>query len=170
VRPDAAHLELEPWLRPAVAGAVRALTKLAVTDQLTYGVLHGDPAASAFRIDIETGRTGLIGWGPAANGPLVYDLAAAVIDAGGLDAAEELLDGYASVAPLTRDEIDAALPVLLRFRWAAQADGCARRLAAAACAVGGPRGGADGAPGDVEDGLAAERALLAAARDALAAY
>ena len=66
---------VEPWLRPAVAGAVAALTRLSVTDRLTYGVLHGDPLPGAFRLDPHTGRTGLLHWGYAATGPLVFDLA-----------------------------------------------------------------------------------------------
>jgi homoserine kinase type II len=156
VRPEAAHLDLEPWLRRAVADAVAALTKLTVTDQLTYGVLHGDPTAGCFRIDVDTGRTGLVQWGPAATGPLVYDLAAAVLDAGGPATATELLDGYAAAGPVARDEIEATLPVLLRFRWAVLADRCARRLAASARAE------------EAAD-LDGERAALAAARDALAA-
>jgi Ser/Thr protein kinase RdoA (MazF antagonist) len=130
VRPDAPHLDLEPWLRPAVTDAVAALTKLTVTDQLTYGVLHGEPFATAFRMDVGSGRTGLIGWGSAATGPLMYDVAAAVIDAGGPVAAVELLDGYAAAGPVPRDEVQAALPVLLRFRHAVQADRYARRIVA----------------------------------------
>ncbi|HYN96512.1 MAG TPA: phosphotransferase [Pilimelia sp.] len=155
IRADAPHLEIEPWLRPAVADAVAALTKLTVTDQLTYGVLHGDPAAAAFRVDIATGRTGMLGWGPAATGPLVYDLAGAVTYAGDQARAAELLDGYAAAGPVTRDEIEATLPVLLRFRWAAEADWYARRLHTQD-EVGGPD------PAD-------DRAALHAARDALAA-
>ena len=160
VRPDAAHLDLEPWLRPAVAEAVAALAKLAITDQLTYGVLHGDPVAGVFRIDVTTGRTGLTGWGPAATGPLVYDVAAAVIDAGGPGAATELLDGYLAAGPVTREELEAALPVLLRFRWAEEADRCARELAVRM---------RDAGAGAEPDELAAERELLGAARDALTA-
>jgi homoserine kinase type II len=157
VRPEADHLDLEPWLRPAITDAVAAVTRLTVTDQLTYGVLHGDPLAGAFRMDPATGRTGLVGWGPAATGPLVYDVAAAVVDAGGSAAATELLDGYAAAGPVTADEIEVALPALLRFRWAVRADWCARRLAAAGRA---PRRAATGAQ---------ERAVLASARTALAA-
>jgi Ser/Thr protein kinase RdoA (MazF antagonist) len=151
VRPEAPHLDVQPWLRPAVSEAVAALTKLAVTDQLTYGVLHGDPVAAAFRMDVETGRSGLTDWGSAATGPLAYDVASAVIDAGGALAAAEFLDGYAAAGPLARDEIDAALPTMLRFRHAVRADRLARRIAAA-----------DGAAD------AADLADLAGAREALA--
>jgi Ser/Thr protein kinase RdoA (MazF antagonist) len=129
LRPDAAHLGVEPWLRPAIREAVAALTKLSVTDRLTYGVLHGDPTPRAFVMDIQTGRTGLLHWGAAGTGPLAYDVAAAVLYAGGLPAATELLDGYAAAGPVPRDELEAALPVMLRFRWAVQADWHARHLA-----------------------------------------
>ena len=130
LRPDAPHLDVEPWLRPAVRGAVAAVTKLTVTDRLTYGVLHGDPAAGSFLIDVATGRTGLTHWGATAGtGPLAYDVAGAVACAGGLDVAQELLDGYAHSGPVPRDELDAVLPVMLRFRWAAHADWYAARVA-----------------------------------------
>jgi homoserine kinase type II len=174
IRPEAPHLDIEPWLRPAIADAVAAVTRLTVTDQLTYGVLHGDPLAGAFRMDPATGRTGLVGWGPAATGPLVYDVAAAVVDAGGPAAAAGLLDGYAAAGPVTPDEIEAALPVLLRFRWAVRADWCARRLAGAGAPARVPGEGRAGAPGEHrrpgcgEPG-GWERAVLASARTALAA-
>ncbi|HEU4348986.1 MAG TPA: serine kinase, partial [Actinoplanes sp.] len=67
--------------------------------------------------------------GASGTGPLIYDVAAAVAYAGGMDASAELLDGYLAAGPVQRDEMDAALPVLLRFRWAVQADWSARRLA-----------------------------------------
>lgn len=136
IRLDAPHLGVTPWLRPAVAGAVAALTRLTVTDRLTYGVLHGDPQPDVFRLDPDTGATGLLRWGFAASGPLVFDLAGAVAYAGGVDAAAELVDGYASAGPVTREEIESALPVLLRFRWAAVADWHARRIASCGADAG----------------------------------
>ncbi|GAA4697913.1 phosphotransferase enzyme family protein [Phytohabitans rumicis] len=129
LRADANHLGVEPWLRPAVCAAVAAMTKLCVTDRLTYGVLHGDPHPRAFAIDADTGRSGLADWGAAAAGPLAYDVASAVLYAGGLPAAAELLDGYAAAGPVPADELHAALPVMVRFRWAARADWHARQLA-----------------------------------------
>lgn len=157
LRAEAAHLDVEPWVRTAVAEAVAAMTRLTVTDRLTFGVLHGDPAPARFLIDIDTGRTGLVGWGPSVTGPLVYDLAAAVLYAGGPAGAGELVDGYTAAAPVSRDEVDAALPVLLRFRWAVHADRYARRLARAAAR---PESGAPSA---------LDLAALHRARDELAA-
>ncbi|MDI6097977.1 serine kinase [Actinoplanes sp. NEAU-A12] len=124
--PDAAHLDAEPWLRAAVTDAVAAATRLTVTDRLTYGVLHGDPAPEMFVLDPSTGRSGLLYCGASGTGPLVYDVAAAVVYAGGLERAGELLDGYRAAGPVGADELDAALPVLLRLRWAVQGDRAAR--------------------------------------------
>lgn len=131
--PDAPHLDAEPWLRVAVTGAVTATTRLTVTDQLTYGVLHGDPAPGTFVLDADTGRSGLLHCGASGTGPLVYDVAAAVAYAGGPEHAVELLDGYRAAGPVSADELDAALPVLLRLRWAVQAEraawrGCGKAL------------------------------------------
>jgi Ser/Thr protein kinase RdoA (MazF antagonist) len=128
VRPDAPHLAVEAWVRPAVAEAVDGVARLSVTDQLSYGVLHGDPAPKSFRLDVDTGRTGLLEWGAAATGPLVYDVASAVMYAGGPDEAAELVDGYLSAGPVPRDELDTALHPMLRFRYAVQADHFARLI------------------------------------------
>ena len=159
---DGPHLDAEPWLRPAVADAVTAMTRLIVTDRLTYGVLHGDPAAGGFVVDPATGRAGMFDWGGCGTGPLVYDVAAAVAYAGGPDEAAEFLDGYLAAGPVDRDELDAALPVLLRFRWAVRADWLARRLPGAADSSA-DGAGPDGAP--VDD----PRSALRRAREVLEA-
>ena len=124
---EGAHLSVVPWLRRTVTDALAGVTRLTITDQLTYGVLHGDPAPEAFRIDPDTGRTGLVDWRAAATGPLVYDLAGAVGYAGGIDAATELVDGYLAAGPVAADEVESALPVLARYRLAECADQAARR-------------------------------------------
>lgn len=138
LRADAAHLAVEPWIRPAVTEAIALMTRLTVTDRLTYGVLHGDPAPGGFQMDIATGRTGLARWGPAGTGPLVYDLAAAVAYAGGIEVAGDLIDGYTAAGPVSAGEVEAALPVLIRFRLASQIDWYARRIAADDLIGGGP--------------------------------
>jgi homoserine kinase type II len=151
LNPDLPHLSLEPWLRPAVAAATAGLVRLTVTDQLTYGVVHGDPRPGSFRLDPDTGRIGLVGWDSVAIGLLMFDVANAVAYAGGPDRAVELLDGYRAAGPLPPGEIEAALPVVLRCRWARRADTAARLIA--------------------ERPAGAERAWIALheARDALAA-
>ncbi|GAA0478334.1 hypothetical protein Ade02nite_67460 [Paractinoplanes deccanensis] len=124
--PDAPHLRGEPWLRGAVLEAVTAATRLTVTDRLTYGVLHGDPAPGVFVVDPGTGRAGLLDCGASGLGPLVYDVAAAVAYTGGMAEAGDLIDGYLAAGPVGADELHAVLPVLLRLRWAVQADRAAR--------------------------------------------
>lgn len=124
--PDASHLDAEPWLRGTVTAALTAATRLTVTDHLTSGVLHGDPAPEMFVLDPSTGRSGLLFCGAGGTGPLVYDVAAAVAYAGGPEHAGEFLDGYRAAGPVGADELEAALPVLLRLRWAVHADLAAR--------------------------------------------
>ena len=114
---EAPHLAVQEWLRPALADAVAAMIRLTVTDRLTYGVLHGDPAPHDFVLDPDTGRAGLLDWGACGTGPLVYDVATAVVYAGGPDASAELLDGYLAAGPVQPGRVGgcpagaAALPV-----------------------------------------------------------
>jgi Ser/Thr protein kinase RdoA (MazF antagonist) len=118
VDPDAAHLGLRPWLRGAVAGAVR---DLAAAGPLTHGLLHADPAPEAFI------GGGLIDWGVAMRGPLLYDVASALMYLGGDGAT--FLAAYRDAGTVPDAELRAALPVLVRFRFAVQADYFARRIA-----------------------------------------
>jgi len=131
VDPAASHLGLRPWVRPAVSAAVEALTALE-NGQPSWprGLLHADPAPGAFRHDAATGQCGIIDWSSAHDGPLLYDLASAVMYLGGPGRAAAMTDAYLSAGPLTAREIDDGLPVMIRFRWAVQADYFARRIAA----------------------------------------
>jgi homoserine kinase type II len=153
------------WLRPALNDVVLAVTRLTVTDQLTYGVLHGDPAPTSFRLDPATGSIGLTGWATPLHGPLAYDVAVAVRHAGGIAQADELLDGYASAGPVGRDELAAALPTMLRLHWALVADTQARALASTGSAAPLPRAAALAAAGR-RDVLEQARTVLADLADA----
>ena len=93
------------------------------------GLLHADPAPEHFRLDPSSGRCGLIDWSVALEGPLLYDLASAVMYVGGPDHGGHLVEAYLRRAVVTPAEVERALPVLLRFRWAVQADYFARRIA-----------------------------------------
>ncbi|MER7277432.1 phosphotransferase [Dactylosporangium sp. NPDC000244] len=129
------HLGVDPWLGPAVRDAAAAVRRIMVTDQLTYGVLHNDPRAAHFRLDPATGAVGLVGWSAAGTGPLLADLAAAVLAAGGPDAADGLVDAYLHSSRVPRDECEAVLPALLCLATALAAAGAAARVHA-----GGGRG------------------------------
>ena len=72
-------VEDHPWLVTAIE-AVRV-----ETDPLTvtWSVLHTDPAPEAFIHDDRSGVTGLIDWTGARRGPVLYDVASAVMYLGG---------------------------------------------------------------------------------------
>jgi Ser/Thr protein kinase RdoA (MazF antagonist) len=131
VDPAAAHLDLRSWLRPAVTAAVDGLTALKNRERAwPRGLLHADPAPEAFRLDRASGQCGIIDWSSALHGPLLYDLASAVMYLGGPTRAAAMTDTYQAAALLTGREIAAGLPVMLRFRWAVQADYFAWRITA----------------------------------------
>ena len=125
--PHSEHLAIRPWLRGAIAAAVEAYDHLA-PETLTWGPLHTDPAPEAFRLNSISGACGLIDWPTAMTGPLLYDLASAVMYAGGPDRAQALIDAYLNHGPIPRPEAHRALLVMLRLRWAVQADYFARRI------------------------------------------
>jgi homoserine kinase type II len=125
---DAEHLALRPWLRPAVGAALDALDA-ARPDDMTWGLLHADPAPGAFRLDRATGRCGIIDWSYALYGPLLYDVASAVMYVGGPGQAGTLLRAYRGAGNLPAAEIEHGLAPMLRFRWAVQANYFAWRIA-----------------------------------------
>jgi homoserine kinase type II len=127
VDPTADHLDVQPWVREHVAAGVAAFDGLG-PHTLTQGLLHADPSPEAFRLDAATGVCGLIDWPSALHGPLLYDLASAVMYVGGLDRADRLVTAYLAQGALAEAEVTRGLAVLLRFRWAVQADYFARRL------------------------------------------
>jgi Ser/Thr protein kinase RdoA (MazF antagonist) len=128
VDPTARHLEIRPWIRGEVAAAIAALESLG-PGSLTQGLLHSDPAPEAFRWEPERGSCGLIDWSVAISGPLLYDVASAVMYVGGPDRASALVGAYLERAVLSPAEVQRGLLVLLRFRWAVQADYFAHRIA-----------------------------------------
>jgi Ser/Thr protein kinase RdoA (MazF antagonist) len=123
--PHPAGAEAHPWLVPAIE-AVRA-----ETDPLTvtWSVLHTDPAPEAFIHDESNGVTGLIDWAGAKRGPVLYDVASAVMYLGGADRAHAFLATYRAYGPLEADEMQ-WLDAFRRFRWAVQAAYFAWRLEA----------------------------------------
>lgn len=127
VDPDAGHLSQRPWLRPAIIGALDGLGPTG-PGSATWGLLHADPAPGAFRLDPATGRCGVIDWSYVLQGPLLYDLASAVMYVGGPDQANELIHAYLSQGAVGPDEAARGLAPMLRFRWAVQANYFAWRI------------------------------------------
>ncbi|TXR55715.1 phosphotransferase enzyme family protein [Quadrisphaera setariae] len=149
------HLDVEPWVRPAVAGALATYRDLlagsggGALGGSSVGLLHADPAPDAFLRPVsgDDPRCGLIDWSSAEHGPLLYDVASAVMYVGGYERGRALVEAYAEVvAP----EADAAalLPqveVLLGLRQAVQAAYFARRLAVDdLTGIDGPEGNLEG--------------------------
>jgi len=128
VDPDADYLSLRPWLRPAIAAALTVLDA-ARPDTMSWGLLHADPAPGAFRLDPATGRCGVIDWSYAVHGPLLYDLASAVMYVGGPSHAKTLVSAYLAEGVLGAPEVEHGLAPMLRFRWAVQANYFAWRIA-----------------------------------------
>ncbi len=128
IEPAAEHLDIRHWLRPAIAGALASWEQLPPAS-LTWGLLHSDPAPEAFLLDAGTGVCGLIDWDTGMVGPLMYDVASAVMYVGGPDHGAALIDAYLSHWVLAPAEVERTLGPMLRMRWAVQADYFARRIA-----------------------------------------
>jgi homoserine kinase type II len=150
--PAAPHLWIRPWIRPALAAA-RAAVEALGPETLTWGPLHADPGAEAFLADSGSGTVGLIDWGAYTVGPRVFDLAYAVLYAGGPQKAQPLISAYLAEEALSAAEVERALGAMLGWCWATQAYYCAQRIAA--CDTTGV---AD--PADNEQGLANAKSHL----------
>ncbi|MFG1818400.1 phosphotransferase enzyme family protein [Kribbella sp. NPDC049174] len=107
-------LDLEEWIRPAVEGAMEGVRRLA---PLSWAWLHGDPAPEAF-LRQPDGTTALIDWGAAMRGPVLYDVASAVMYVNG---AGQVVPAYLVERPELRDEVEAGLDTFLQVRYAVQA-------------------------------------------------
>ncbi|NUR93637.1 MAG: phosphotransferase [Kribbellaceae bacterium] len=112
-------LDLEPWIRPAVSSALADAIALG---PLSWAWLHGDPAAEAFRRQAD-GRMGLIDWGSAMRGPILYDVASAAMYVG-----REVVPAYLDRRPDLTAEVERGLDVFLRVRYAVQAGYFAWRI------------------------------------------
>src|SRR4051794_38425518 len=122
--PQLTGAEAHPWLAPAIE-AVRAETDPL---RVTWAVLHTDPSPEAFIHDDRNGVTGLIDWAGAKRGPVLYDVASAVMYLGGSTNAAAFLTTYEAHGPLDADELQ-LLDAFRRFRWVVQAAYFAWRLA-----------------------------------------
>lgn len=112
-------VDLEPWIRPAVEGAVADAIALG---PVSWAWLHGDPAAEAFRQQ-DDGEVALIDWGGAMRGPILYDVASAVMYNG-----DPVVPAYLRRRPDLTGELKRGLPTFLRVRYAVQAGYFAWRI------------------------------------------
>ena len=126
VDPEAPHLEVEPWVRPAVSDVVREW-QVARASVPSWGFLHADPAPQGVPAHEATDRYGIIDWASGVHGPLLFDLASAAMYVGD-DLTPGLVEAYATHGGLSRLEVEQGLPTLQRYRYAVQADYFARRV------------------------------------------
>lgn len=124
ISPQMPGVEAHPWLVAAIE-AVRDETDPLT---LTWSVLHTDPAPEAFIHNDKTSVTGLIDWAGARRGPVLYDVASAVMYLGGPQDASAFLSTYQAQGPLTAEEMQ-HLDAFRRFREAVQGAYFAGRLA-----------------------------------------
>lgn len=124
LHPGLPCLQDHPWLLRSIQ-AVRAETDPLT---LTWTTLHTDPAPEAFIHHDSTGATGLIDWAGARRGPVLYDVASAVMYLGGADHAQPFLRGYLAQGTVEADELH-HLDAFRRFREVVQGAYFARRLA-----------------------------------------
>lgn len=121
---EAPGSEDHPWLLRGIETARSETDDL----ELAWSVLHTDPAPEAFIHDTSTGVTGLVDWAGARPGPVLYDVASAVMYLGGTDHAAAFLDAYRCGAPFVAGQMH-HLDALRRFREVIQGVYFARRLA-----------------------------------------
>lgn len=124
-----------PWLARVIETVRRDTNHLS----LTWTMLHTDPAPEAFVHDDDTGVTGLIDWAGATRGPVLYDVASAMMYLGGSQRAGAFSRVYLAEGPLDESEMKHLDP-FRRFREAVQAAYFAQRLA-----TGDRTGGVDDA-------------------------
>jgi Ser/Thr protein kinase RdoA (MazF antagonist) len=122
--------DVEPWIRPTVAAVLAEYGRLPA---LTWGLLHGDPAAEVFLRQAGTARVGVIDWGAAGRGPVLYDVASALMHLGSRDRSDAFWDGYRAHSPVPARELDVHLETFIRFRAAVQAAYFSMRIARNDC-------------------------------------
>lgn len=124
--PDPQAEALVPWLAGALS---QVRSERDALPALTWATLHTDPAPEAFLLDEAIGRVGVIDWAGSRLGPVLYDVASAVMYLGGLDASSAFLSAYEAGDVLAAGELG-HLDALRRFRWGVQASYFAGPLAA----------------------------------------
>ncbi|GAA5117143.1 hypothetical protein GCM10023339_27300 [Alloalcanivorax gelatiniphagus] len=122
--PDRPGVADRPWLTTAI----RAVREETGGLRLTWSVLHTDPAPEAFLHDAATGVTALIDWAGSRRGPILYDVASAVMYLGGADHASAFLRTYRATGPVPDDELE-HLDAFRRLREVVQGIYFAGRLA-----------------------------------------
>ena len=110
--------DVEPWVRPTVH---RVLDEYRHLPELTWGLLHADPAPDAFLRQPDTDQVALIDWSATTRGPVLYDVASALMYLGGRQNAASFWKAYVDHSPASSAELVDHLGALTRYRAAVQA-------------------------------------------------
>ena len=118
--------DVAPWVRPAVGRVLEEYQRL---PELTWGLLHADPEAGAFLRQSESGTVALIDWSASTRGPVLYDVASALMYLGGRQKADSFWAAYVSHSPAPARELAEHVEALTRYRGAVQAAYFSMRIA-----------------------------------------
>lgn len=121
---DMAH-DVQPWVKPSVN---LVLTEFREMPDLTWGLLHADPESGAF-LRQPDGRVALIDWSATTYGPVLYDVASALMYLGGRRNANPFWDTYVQHSPAPAEELTAYLSAFTRYRAAVRASYFSWRIA-----------------------------------------
>lgn len=113
---EMAH-DVQPWVQQSIN---LVLTEYRDLPDLTWGLLHADPESEAF-LRQPDGRVALIDWSATAYGPVLYDVASALMYLGGRQNANPFWDTYVQHSPAPVAELTAHLSAFTRYRAAVQA-------------------------------------------------
>ena len=113
---EMAH-DVEPWVRPSIDLVLAEYRDL---PELTWGLLHADPESEAF-LRQPDGRVALIDWTATTHGPVLYDVASALMYLGGRHNADPFWDTYVQHSPAPDAELTGHLSAFTRYRAAVQA-------------------------------------------------
>lgn len=122
---DLTH-DVEPWVRPSVDQVLAEYQRL---PELTWGLLHGDPEAGAFRRRPGSEMVALIDWSATARGPVLYDVASALMYLGGREQAGSFWAAYVTHSPASPEELEEHVQAFTRYRAAVQAAYFSMRIA-----------------------------------------
>lgn len=118
--------DVAPWIRPAVGRVLEEYQRL---PELTWGLLHADPETGAFLRQPESGSVALIDWSASTHGPVLYDVASALMYLGGRQKAGSFWAAYVSHSPAPASELTEHVDAFTRYRGAVQAAYFSMRIA-----------------------------------------
>lgn len=106
VEAEEAYVVSQPGFAELIHRACTAAREFEARREVTGGVIWADRVEIV--LEKETGRVGVIDWGAIERGPLLFDVALALLwlFPKGSQASEEFLHTYLAAAPVRSDELE----------------------------------------------------------------